>query len=196
MIKLLQYRAALISALFGLFGSALSKLLVIDELTLYYTALSSVLALVVNLLVSFLLKSKWNASMRNYTKLICILCFLGLIATVYIHTRYFMAGTFPYRDYDDKVSYYVKGYEYSYSAKEFKDAHPYIGSDADLIREGFGSPAEKDKVWTVQSIDKTRLRLISSYSLIVIFFVGIISILIEVLVGHYNKATAKTFELF
>jgi hypothetical protein len=196
MIKLLQYRAALLSVLFGLFGSALSQLLVIDELTWYYTALASILALVVNLLVSFMLKGRWSRSRRDYTKVACILFFLCLIATVYTHTRHFMAGTFPYRDYEDKVSYYVKGNEYTYYAKKFKESHPYIESDADLIREGFGSPAEKDKVWTTQSINRTMLRLISSYSLIVIFFVGIISILLEVLMGRYGKHTAASFESF
>jgi hypothetical protein len=194
MIKILHYRAALISALFGLFGSALSKLLVIDEMTWYYTALASLIGFVVNLLVSFLLKGRWNKGMKNYTKLVCLLFFLGLITTVYMHTKYYIECTFPYSGYDDKLTYYVKGTEYTPMAIKFKQENPHIVSDADLIREGFGSPSEKEKVWTEESINNNKLKLITSYSLIVIFFVGIISILIEVLMGHYNKATTKTFE--
>lgn len=194
MIRLLHYRAALISVLFGLFGSALSKLLVIDEMTWYYTALASLIGFVVNLLVSFLLKGRWSKNRKNYTKGICILFFFGLISTIYLHTKFYIEGTFPYSDYEDKVTYYVKGTVYTPMALKFKQENPYIISDANLIREGFGSPLEKDKVWTEESINQNKLKLISSYSLIVIFFVSIISILIEVLLMHYNKTTTKTLE--
>src|SRR5690554_7811315 len=108
MIKLLRYRAALITVLFGLFGGVISKLLVIDEMTWYYTALASIIGLVVNLLVSFLLKGRWSKKMRNHTKIACVLIFVALLMTVFIHTKYFIEGTFAYRDYADQVSYYVK----------------------------------------------------------------------------------------
>lgn len=196
MIKLLKYRAALLTVLFGLFGGAISKLLVIDEMAWYYTALASIIALVVNLLVSFLLKGRWNTQVKNYTKITSILLFLALIVTVFLHTKYFIEGTFTYRGYDNEISYYVKGNEYTPVAIEFKKANPYVQSDSDLIREGFGSPDEKYKAWTEESINETKLKLISTYSLIIIFFVGLISILIEVLMGHYGKATGKTMESF
>ena len=192
MIKILEYRAAFITVLFGLFGSALSKLLVIDEMTWYYTALASLIGLVVNLLVAFLLKGRWDRGMKNYTKIVCILFFLGLIITVFMHTKYYIECTFSYSGYDDKLEYYVKGSEYTAVAKQFKQENPHIVSDADLIREGFGSPLEKDKAWTEESINTNKLRLITSYSLIVIFFVGIISVLLEVLMSHYHKSTTKT----
>lgn len=194
MITLLHYRAALISVLFGLFGSALSKLLVIDEMTWYYTAIASLIGFVVNLLVSFLLKGRWSKNMKNYTKIVCILFFFGLITMVYLHTKYYIEGTFPYSDYEDKVTYYVKGTVYTPTAIKFKQENPHIISDGDLIREGFESPFFKGKVWTEESINQNKLKLITSYSLIVIFFVSIISILIEVLMVHYNKATTKTLE--
>lgn len=194
MIKLLQYRAALLTVLFGLFGGAISKLLVIEEMTWYYTSLASIIALVVNLLVSFLLKGRWNKTRKNYIKVTSVLFFIALITTLFLHTKYFIEGTFPYKGYDDKVSYYVKGNEYTSIAKQFKGERPDIESDADLIREGFGSPAEKDKVWTAQSINANMLKLISTYSLIIIFFVSLISMLIEVLMGPYGKSTGKSIE--
>lgn len=196
MIKLLKYRAALLTVLFGLFGGAVSQLLLIDEMAWYYTALASILALVVNLLVSFLLKGRWNIRMKNYTKITTVLFFFALLTALFLHTKYFIEGTFPYRDFEDQVSYYVKGSEYTAIAKEFKKASPDIQSDADLVREGFGSPAEKGKVWTEQSINETKLKLISTYCLIIIFFVSLISILLEVLMGRYGKTTSKTFETY
>jgi hypothetical protein len=191
MIKLLKFRLTLISVAFAAFGGALYKLLVIDEMSWYYTALANLIALVVNLLVSLLLENKRAKSSINYVKIFSILLFLGFITTVYMHTKYFIEGTFPYSGYDDKVSYYVKGDEYTALAIKYKQEHPNIESDADLVYEGFGSPTEKDKVWTVASIDKNKLRLISSYVLVVIFFVGIVSVLLDVLSRSYGKTRPK-----
>lgn len=194
MIKLLQYKAALIAVLFGLFGSALSKLLDIDEMASYYTALAGLIALIVNLLVSFLLTGRWSRTLKNNVKIICLLLFTALIITLFIHTKYFLECTFAYKDFDEKQSYYVKGDEYSAVALNFKKEHPYIQSDADLIREGFGSPENKALVWTPESINKNTLSLITSYSLLVIFVVGLISVLLEVLIGHYKKSTTRNIE--
>jgi hypothetical protein len=194
MIKLLKYRAALLGVLFGLFGNGLSQLFMIDEMTVYYTALASLLALVVNLLVSFLLKDRWNKAMRNRVKVASVVLFFGLIASVYLHTKYFIECTFPYEDFDGKVSYYIKGDAYSDLGRKAKRMHPAIQSDADLMREVFVSPEFKGKVWTENSIEKNKLKLISSYTVFVLVFVSIVSILTEVLAGRYGKTTAKTME--
>lgn len=192
MIKLLKYRAALISVLFGLFGGALSKLLVIDEMSGYYPALACLIGLVISLMISFLLKGKWNRSLRNNIKLISVVLFTGLLASIYLHTKYFIEATVPIRDFEGKTSYYVKGYEYSALAKKVKGLHPEIISDADLITEVF-SPDEKDRIWTPESIQENLLKLITSYCILIIFFVTITSVLMEVLVGHYARSTLKTY---
>lgn len=194
MISLLKYRAALIAVIFGLFGGAISHLLKIEELTFYYTALASIIALVVNLMVSFMLKGKWNTHVKYSLKAVCLFLFAGLILILYTHTRYFLEGTFPYKDFEDQVSYYIKGTEYTPAAKAFKLENPYIHSDEDLIREGFGSPEEKDKVWTQESINSMWMKLITSYCLIVILFVALISVLIEILMTKYGKSTKKMIE--
>lgn len=194
MIKLLKYRAALLGVLFGLFGNGLSQLFMIDEMTLYYTALASLLALVVNLLISFLLKDRWNKAMRNRVKVASVVLFFGLIASVYMHTKYFIECTFPYEDFDGKVSYYIKGDQYTDVGQKAKRKHPNIQSDADLMREAFVSPDNKDVVWTEDSIGKNTLKLITSYTVFVLVFVSIVSILTEVLVGRYGKTTTKTME--
>jgi hypothetical protein len=194
MIQLLKYRAALLGVLFGLFGGAISQLLAIEEMTLYYTALASIIGLVVNLMVSFMLKGKWNAKMKNTIKAICAFFFVALVATLFMHTKFFIEGTFSYQNFENEVRYYIKGSEYTNVAKKFKEENPYIESDEDLIREGFGSPQEKGKVWTQESIHYNWMKMLSTYCLIVIFFVGLISILIEVLMGRYGKTTSKMIE--
>lgn len=194
MIKLLKYRAALLGVLFGLFSNGLSQLFPIDGMTGYYTALASLLALVVNMLVSFLLKGQWNKAMRNRVKITSVVLFFGLIAAVCLHTKFFHDCTFPYEDFDGKVTYYIKGDEYTPLAKEFIRTHPVIQSDEDLIREGFLAPENRDVVWTKDSIKKNTFKLAFSYGLFVLVFVSIVSILTEVLAGRYGKTTTKTME--
>ncbi|MDN3687452.1 hypothetical protein [Cyclobacterium jeungdonense] len=195
MIKLLQYRAALVTVMFGLFGGAISNFLVIEEYSWIYFGLASILGLTVNLLVSFLLKSRWSKGIKNNIKMVCIFLFTAMVVNLYMHTKFFLERTFAYRDFNNEVTYYVKGTEYTSLAKAFKLANPQIESDADLIMEGFGSPLEKGKVWTEASIIESWLKLISSYALFIIFFVALISILIEVLMGQYGKTTAKSMEI-
>ncbi|WP_343852852.1 hypothetical protein [Algoriphagus jejuensis] len=168
----------------------------IEEMTLYYTALASIIGLVVNLMVSFMLKGKWNAKVKNTLKGICAFFFVALVATLFMHTKFFIEGTFSYQNFENEVSYYIKGSEYTNVAKKFKEENPYIESDEDLIREGFGSPEEKGKVWTQESINNNWMKMLTTYCLIVIFFVGLISILIEVLMGKYGKSTGKMIESF
>ena len=192
MIEFLKSRAALIGALFGLFGGVLSKLLVINEMSSYYSALASLLSLIISLMVSFLLKGKWNRALRNKLKLISLALFTGFIASIYLHTMNFKGSTFPFTDFQGNTQYYIKGDVYKPAALEFRKENVQIDSDGDMIREGFGSPDEKDKAWTQKSIDDNELKLVFSYSLVILFFVSLVSVLIEVLVGHYHKFTLKT----
>lgn len=191
----MQYRAALVTVMFGLFGGAISNFLVIEEYSWIYFGIASILGLTVNLLVSFLLKSRWSTGIKNNIKIVCIFLFTALVVNLYMHTKFFLERTFAYKDFNNEVTYYVKGTEYTHLAKEFKLANPQIESDADLIMEGFGSPLEKGKVWTEASIIDSWLKLISSYALFIIFFVALISVLIEVLMGQYGKSTAKSMEI-
>lgn len=194
MIKFLQYRAALLTVLFGLFGGALSKLLVIDDFTWLYPAIASLIALTVSLMVSFLLKGRWSKKLKNNIKIACIILFVAFLTTLFLHTKFFIETTFASSDYDGEVTYHVKGNEYTSAAMEFKQSHSYIESDDDLVREGFGLEDGKDKVWTKESIVKNQVKLISTYILTTMFFVALISILIEVLMGQYGKSTRKTIE--
>lgn len=194
MIKFLKYRAALIGVIFGLFGGGLANLLAIEEMALYYTSLATMIALIVNLLVSFLLKGKWSLKIRNKLKIVSVGLFFALIFVMLLHTKYFFEGTFSYSDFENNISYHIKGSEYTALAKKFKLENPHIESDKDLIREGFGSPEEKGKVWTQDSINQNWFKLLISYSLLVMFFVGLISVLIEILIGKYGKTIRKEIE--
>lgn len=188
MLVLLKLRVAFITLLFGLFGSALSLLLKIDELKNYYPALAALIALCVSFLISFLLKNKWNISFRNKIKKIAFLLFVLFLISSFIHTYFFINSVFKYKDFSGNISYYVKGSEYTQAAIKCRKEHPNISSDAAMIVNCFESPEEKTEAWTEESINRNTLLLIISYCFVIIFFVGTISLLTEVLASKYSKS--------
>ncbi|MFZ1675786.1 MAG: hypothetical protein WAT91_00855 [Saprospiraceae bacterium] len=193
MDKTLTIRAALITAMFGLFGGALVKLLKIDELQEYYYALTPLLALIVSFIISFLLNGKRTVKMRNKLRVISVVAFVGLLIMLFFHTRMYLSSTFRAKDFDDTVGFYVKGNDHSYTpaALKFKAEHPSITSDADLITEGFGGPDGKSSAWTQESIDNNILWLITSYSLVIILFVAILTMMLEILTKKESQTAKK-----
>ncbi|MBK9984827.1 MAG: hypothetical protein IPP15_21100 [Saprospiraceae bacterium] len=193
MDKTLTIRVALITAMFGLFGGALVKLLKIDELQEYYYALTPLLALIVSFIISFLLNGKRTVKMRNKLRVISVVAFVGLLLMLFFHTRMYLSSTFRAKDFDDTVGFYVKGNDHSYTtvALKFKAEHPSITSDADLITEGFGGPDGKSSAWTQESIDNNILWLITSYSLVIILFVALLTMLLEILTKKESQNPKK-----
>ncbi len=195
MEKLLKARVLVITALFGLFGFALPKLLEMDELQSYYNALTPLLALVVSFLISFMLKAKWSIKLRNTLKMISVLVFVLLLGIVFLHTHLYIKDTFRYSDFEGNVgTYYVKGNVYTARAKQFLSEHPEFESDSELVKEGFGGPEGKNLVWTQESINNNILWLITSYSLLVIILVALLSMILEILVLNYSKSNKKLME--
>jgi amino acid transporter len=196
MASLLKFRVVFITLLFGIFGSALTLLLQIDEMESYYRSLAPLLALVISLFISFMIKMKWNIKTRNKLKIIVSVILLMLLISIFFYTRLFLKATFPFRDINDKVAYYVKGNKDSYTqvALDFKAKNPSITSDAELIRNGFEGPHNKRFAWTEESISNNILNLIAGYCIVIILFTGIISLLSEILVLKYPKSTKKTSE--
>lgn len=188
MIAILKYRILFITVLFGAFGGALSLLLKIEELKKYYPSLAVLIALIVTLLISFLIKAKWGTRYRNKLKIISVILFFLFLGTAFLHTFYIIDRTFEYREFDT-VSRFVKG-EYSDAAKVFKKAHP-NQTDKEALYNEFGGTSGIDIYWTKDSINKNILRLIISYCCIVMFFVACVSLLAEILAAKYGKSTKK-----
>ena len=157
MVTFLKLRVVFITLLFGLFGGALSYLLKIDEMQSYYPSLAALIALCVILMISFLIKAK------------CI------------------NSVFKYRDFNGDVSYYVKGRVYTEAAIKCRKDHPKITSDAAMMVACFESPEEKTEAWTEESINNNIFLLITSYCLVIIFFVGTVSLLTEILASKYTS---------
>lgn len=188
MIVLLKLRVVLITLLFGLFGGALSLLLNVDELHDYYAGLAALIALCVSLLVSFLIKAKWNVAYRNQLKKVSALLFFLFIIAAFMHTYLFINSVFKYKDFDNNISYYVKGTVYTQAALNCRKDHPTISSDAAMMVNCFESPENKGDAWTEESINNNTVLLIISYCMVIMFFVGTVSLLGEILAARYSKS--------
>jgi hypothetical protein len=188
MITILKYRILFITLLFGAFGGALSLLLKIEDLKKYYPSLAILIALIVTLLMSFLIKAKWTVKYRNKLKVFAITLFLLFLATAFLHTFYIINNTFEYREFDE-MSRYVKG-AYSPAAIEYKKGHGFQ-KDEEALRNYFGGPSGIELYWTKDSINANIFKLIITYCLLIMFFVASISLLTEVLAGRFAKSTKK-----
>ena len=186
MVTFLKLRVVFITLLFGLFGGALSYLLKIDEMQSYYSSLAA-LIVCVTLMISFLIKAKWTIAFRNKMKKVAALLFSLFLIAALIHTYLFINSVFKYRDFNGDVSYYVKGRVYTEAAIKCRKDHPKITSDAAMMVACFESPEEKTEAWTEESINNNIFLLITSYCLVIIFFVGTVSLLTEILASKYTS---------
>jgi hypothetical protein len=188
MITILKYRVALITLLFGAFGGALSLLLKVEDLKTYYPALAALIALTVSLLISFLIKAKWNTHFRNQLKAVSVVLFLLFLGTAGLHTYYIIDRTFEYKEFDE-VNRYVKG-SYSPMAYEYRKKYPNL-SDEEILYQNLGGSTAIDVYWTKDSINKNIFSLIITYCCVVLFFVACISLLLEVSASRYKKQKKK-----
>lgn len=177
----LQARVIVITLLFTIFGQGLTRLLKIDEMASYYEALAPLLALVISLLISLLIKGRKTKTLARKIRIASVILFGCLLIAVALYTQLFIKSTFKFAGFDDSYAYYVKGNSGAYTriALDFKQKHPEISSDDDLIREGFGGPVNKSKVWTENAIQQNLQYLIFGYCIVVMLFAGIISLLCE-----------------
>ncbi len=192
MIAILKYRILFITILFGAFGGALSLLLRIEDMKNYYPSLAVLIALAVTLLISFLIKAKWETKFRNNLKIAATALFVLFLISAFLHTYYVIDRTFEYREFD-QVNRYVKG-DYSAAAIEYKKKHLYQKDEEALYNE-FGGTSGIEIYWTKESINKNILLLIMTYCCLVMFFVGCISLLVEILSSKYGKSTKKAHTL-
>ena len=188
MITILKYRILFITLLFGAFGGALSLLLKIEDLKTYYPSLAVLIALTVTLLISFLIKSKWNRHFRNNLKIAATVLFIFFLVAAFLHTYFIIDRTFEYREFD-KVNRYVKG-AYSETGINYRKEHP-RQKDQEALYNGFEGPAGIEIFWTKESINKNIFLLIITYCCIIIFFVSCISLVTEILAAKYSRSTKR-----
>lgn len=204
-IKFINAQALIVTAIFGLFGGALTNFLGIPELKIRYMGISCLLGLVLILLIKLLLKVSKRARIKLILKIIAVVLFVGLFISFFRFDGVFSDYTFEYRDIDSVSSSYIKGSDEGLqrSAKEFivkfeKDEGR-TPSDQELL-DNAGGIYEKasinniHKVWTPVSILSGKKILIRSYIIMAMLFLASIYFITEVILIFFaerKKPSAK-----
>ena len=192
-VKLINYYALIISAIFGIFGGALVSFLGVPELKLRYISIAQLMGLVLVLLIRLLLTIKMKAKIKTTVKIVAVILFAGLVFSYMSFDKSFNKGTFSYTDSNDSTAYYVKGSDdqlqpaANFFAEGSARRQGKVPSDQDLvdnfgginIREGVNNiPA----VWLPSSISANKQKLINNYMIMAMLFVATIYFIVEVLV--------------
>jgi len=186
MITFLKYRIAVVTLFFTAFGGAMAKIFNVDELTTRYLGFSFLIALIINLLVSFLLKGPWNTMIRKKAQLISVVLTVFLIAAFVVHVGTYEGRVFRYRVFDGDT-YLVKGDAYSWLGDSLHRAKPTFTS-GDILNY-LGGPSQNSLLWEETSLIRNRILLVGTFIAVVIFFSSVASLLLEVLTTRYNKKT-------
>lgn len=177
-LMVLNNRVTYITVLFGLFGGALSFLLKIEDMKTYYPALASLIALVISLLVSLLIKGKTDRKSKSRFKISAIILFLLFLGFAAIHTKYVITKTFEYHEFEE-VNRYVKG-AYSDTAYALKKRYPHL-SDENMLYQKMSGVDSIKQYWTPESVETNIFILIATYCGLVLCFVAVITLMTEIL---------------
>ncbi len=191
MLSILKSRVVLVTALFAAFGGGLSLLLKIDEMQSYYIALSSLVAFLISLLLSFLLRGTFKKKQKQMLKIILSVGFVCFIVAALYHTNLFLNATSPYRFPPGTTSYLVRADDYSINGKTYKGKYPSLADDQILYMH-LGGSGGKTFLWEQRDINSNTFKLITSYIILLIFFAGTVFALLEILALYYAPSVRKT----
>jgi hypothetical protein len=190
MLQLIKYRLAVVTLLFAAFGGALATIIGIDELRLQYVGLACLITFVINLLVSFLLKQKWEKRYKQRLQVISFAIFVLLITAIAFHVYFFQSNTFRYIGFNKQESYHVKGESFTYLGDSLSRSHPTM-EPAEILSKYLGGPQQASSLWKQETITSNVLILLASYGSIVICFSFLVSILVETLALKFPKTALK-----
>ncbi|MEO8416977.1 MAG: toll/interleukin-1 receptor domain-containing protein [Ginsengibacter sp.] len=183
--KILRYRTMLTVVVFTLLVAAVTGIFGIRSLRIQYIALSGSTLLVTSMLVLSLLKSKLRYKIKSRLQLISILLFVLFVGALAFHIYYFQSNTFLYTGFGGKAAYYIKGNNFMPLGDSLRTAHPYM-TEADLLKKFLGGPGHANSLWVPASIISAKVKIIYSYTIVIIFFSLFISVLVELLAIKYK----------
>lgn len=197
-IKFINAQALIVTAIFGLFGGALTNFLGVPELKARYISIACLLGLVLILLIKLLLKVPKKARIKMVLKIIAVILCVGLFISFFRFDKAFSDYTFEYTDADTVSSRYIKGSDegLQQGAKEFivkfeKD-NGRIPSDQELLDEA-GGIYEKaginhiQSVWKPASVLAGKRILIRSYIIMAMLFLASIYFITEVILIFFAE---------
>lgn len=197
-IKFINAQALIVTAIFGLFGGALTSFIGIKELSARYMSIAGLLGLVLILLINLLLRVSKKTSVKLILKLVAVILFVALVISFFRYDRIYGDATFEYTDIDTVKANFIKGTDkgLQQSASEFlqrfiKD-NGRIPTDQELL-DNAGGIYEKAginniaNVWTPSSILSNKRLLIQNYILMAMLFLASIYFITEVILNFYKE---------
>jgi|GEM_PF-4148568 len=183
MKRLIKYRVGIITLLFSAFGGALAKSLDLYELTTMYIFLATLIAFVVNLLVSLFIQGLPDEPKnRRMVKLVAVVLFLLFLGATAVHINYFVRFTYAYEGYEHKKLNLIKGDTHDTSYINLAKQHP--GLDEGKILDGMGGPGQNYSIWDRDGYNRHKLSMIYAYCAMALFFVALVSLVVEYLVTY------------
>ncbi|MEP6584973.1 MAG: toll/interleukin-1 receptor domain-containing protein [Ginsengibacter sp.] len=186
--KILRYRTFFMIVISTLLVAVVTGIFGIHALRFQYIAIAALSLFVTSMLVLSLLKSKMQYRLRSRLQLICISFFTVFIAALAFHIYYSQSNTFPYTGFGGKAAYYIKGNGFTHLGDSLMKAHRYM-AETDILRKLLGGPGGASRLWIPASIISAKIKILFSYTAVMIFFGLFISILTELLATKYKPAT-------
>ncbi len=208
-IAFIKGRAGIVTAIFGLFGFALQKLLLkIDDNLLgefggiFALLFAFITCMVFSLVLKVDYKNRNSAKFKVFKRRIdagIIISGIGLVCLGFFYFYLVNTRTLNYKAYDTQTRLLTGEYKNELNIKALKDsiiAHhpPMISvSDAALIQEVGG---KSEALYTPESLAKNRFILLVVYCLFIIFFTSVTYIVPDIVIVYYgdieNGPTGKT----
>jgi hypothetical protein len=204
-IKFINAQALVVTAVFGLFGGALTNFLDIPEMSTRYISIASLLGLVLILLIKLLLKLPNRTRIKQLLKIIATVLFIALVYSLFRFDKIHEDSTFVFTRYDSVSTRYIKGSPAGLQPAAntfiewYKKTNGKIPSDQDLMDNAGANNNIKsaiNSVWTETSVIDNRRLLFQSYILMSMLFLASIYFITEVLLNFFKeKKTEKKFRL-
>ena len=167
----------IVGVLFAAFGGFLAGIAPPQAADARFSVgISSFFALIILFTIAALTKKKYR---RAWIITAVVLFIFSAVAAYYYKTT-FDALTFEYPPGSTMVEH-VAGTELTSAAREYKQKHEGI-SNAQLLAN-FGGLPNKGKVWTEESVNSVRTKLVASYVVLVLLIAGAIFGLTEGALG-------------
>jgi len=198
-IAFIKGRAAIVTAIFGLFGFALQKLLlkIDDNLLGEFGGIFALLfAFITCMVFSLVLKgdfknrhSKKFKVFKTRLNIGIIISSIGLVCLGFLYFNLVSTRTLNYKAFDNQTRLLTGEYKKELNIQAIKDTiikhnPPIVAvNDAALIQE-VGGKAEA--LYSPESLAKTRFLLLVVYCLFIIFFTAVTYIVPDIVIVYYS----------
>ena len=187
---LLAKAVEIITFLFAAFGGFLKQVAPPEEANAQFAVgASSILALIALLFVTAVAKQQARKKYKKIWLAASLAFFLCAVIATFFYKQKLDELTFPYPPENTRTEY-VRGTVFTSEAESYRVAHP-EKTISEIVGD-YGGLADRELVWTPESIRSAKLQLTVTYVILVLTLATAIFSLVEgVLAGPTKRAPAK-----